>query len=196
MWKQFKFQRLDKRVGDLQIRLATKEDAKLISDYFNKNKQHLKPWEPTREAAFFTAEGWEKKLIKLTELHLLELGFYCIILKQQTGEMIGTISFSSLTRFPLHSCSVGYSLDKNAQGYGYMRQALNVTCQWMFKEQNIHRISASYMPDNIKSAAVLKSQGFQKVGFAKDYLLINGQWQDHYLTALINPHWRDKNDKR
>ena len=42
------------------------------------------------------------------------------------------------------------------------------------------------MPKNKKSKAVLKSSGFEDVGFAKDYLLINGKWEDHNLTALIN----------
>jgi ribosomal-protein-alanine N-acetyltransferase len=106
--------------------------------------------------------------------------------------MLGTISFSNLTRFPVHSCSVGYSLDEDMQGKGIMNQALNLACGWMFKVQNMHRISASYMPMNLKSAAVLKSKGFEKVGFAKDYLLINGKWEDHHLTALLNTEWREK----
>ncbi|WED28028.1 GNAT family N-acetyltransferase [Vibrio sp. DW001] len=192
MWKEFKFCRLDERVGELQVRLATKDDAKLISDYFIKNKEYLRPWEPVREKAFFTEAGWEKKLIKLNELHLLELGFYCLIINRISGDMLGTISFSNLTRFPVHSCSVGYSLDEDMQGKGIMSQALNLACGWMFKVQNMHRISASYMPMNLKSAAVLKSKGFEKVGFAKDYLLINGRWEDHNLTALLNKEWREK----
>ncbi|MFV8766233.1 30S ribosomal protein S5 alanine N-acetyltransferase, partial [Yersinia enterocolitica] len=26
-------------------------------------------------------------------------------------------------------------------------------------------------------------------GYAKDYLLIDGQWRDHVLTALTNKEW-------
>lgn len=29
--------------------------------------------------------------------------------------------------------------------------------------------------------------GFEKEGYGKDYLLIDGQWSDHVLTALITP---------
>lgn len=192
MWKEFKFHRLDERDGDLQVRLATKDDAKLISNYFCKNKEYLRRWEPVREDAFFTELGWKKKLIKLNELHLLELGFYCLIINRVTGDMLGTISFSNLTRFPLHSCSVGYSLDENAQGNGIMRKALGLACDWMFKVQNMHCINASYMPENNKSASVLNARGFEQIGFAKDYLLIDGKWEDHYLTALINTEWREK----
>ncbi len=193
MWREFKFNNLNRRIDDIQVRLASDTDAKLISDYFRKNRQYLQPWEPIREESFFTEAGWGKKLIKLNELHLLEKSFYCLIIDEHSKAMLGTISFSNLIRFPFHSCNVGYSLDEEAQGRGIMRKALKLACDWMFEVQNMHRVSASYMPDNKKSAAVLKATGFEDVGYAKEYLLINGQWQDHCLTALINPNWQQKN---
>lgn len=194
MWRDYKIHQMDLRNGDIQLRLARKDDAALISGYFLKNRQFLKPWEPKREEAFFTEQGWKKKLIKLCELHALNLGFYCLIIDLKTGEMLGTVSFSNLVRFPLHSCNVGYSLDENAQGRGVMRQALKMACDWMFRVQNLHRISASYMPHNLKSEAVLFANGFEPVGYAKDYLLIDGRWQDHKLTSLINSEWQDNNE--
>jgi ribosomal-protein-alanine N-acetyltransferase len=33
----------------------------------------------------------------------------------------------------------------------------------------------------------LHSLGFEKEGYAKSYLQINGRWQDHVLTSLLNP---------
>ena len=32
-------------------------------------------------------------------------------------------------------------------------------------------------------------QLFEKEGYEKDYLLIDGQWRDHVLTALTTPDW-------
>jgi ribosomal-protein-alanine N-acetyltransferase len=192
MWRDIEIKRLDVTDGDLRIRLAGTEDGKLISDYFIRNREYLKRWEPQREAGYYTEQGWNKKLIKLNELHLMGLGFYCLITDSSSGAMLGTISFSNLTRFPLHGCNVGYSLDQDAQGRGIMRRALKLACNWMFEVQNMHRISAGYMPENHKSAAVLKAAGFNKEGYAKDYLLIDGRWEDHKLMALINPHWQDR----
>ena len=71
-----------------------------------------------------------------------------------------------------------------------MTRSLTLATQYMFKQQNMHRIMASYMPHNQASEAVLKRLGFVEEGFAKDYLLINGQWQDHKLTSLVNPNWQ------
>jgi ribosomal-protein-alanine N-acetyltransferase len=41
------------------------------------------------------------------------------------------------------------------------------------------------MPRNARSAAVLQKLGFDKEGVARDYLKINGRWEDHILTALV-----------
>jgi ribosomal-protein-alanine N-acetyltransferase len=71
-----------------------------------------------------------------------------------------------------------------------MRRALKTACQWMFAEKGLHRIMAAYIPRNVRSANVLESLGFEKEGLAKQYLLIDGQWQDHVLTSLINQQWK------
>lgn len=185
-------ERLYKRSGNIIVRTAEIDDASLISGYFQANREHLKPWEPTREEAFFERTGWAQRLIKLNELHRMGLAYYCLIIHAETNEMLGTVSFSNLSRFPFHACNLGYSLAKDAQGNGYMRKALRMALDYMFEVQKMHRIMAGYIPHNEKSAAVLKYLGFEKEGFAKDYLLIDGQWRDHILTSLINPNWRDK----
>lgn len=37
--------------------------------------------------------------------------------------------------------------------------------------------------------ALQKHNNFEKEGYAKNYLMINGQWQDHVLTALTSKEW-------
>jgi ribosomal-protein-alanine N-acetyltransferase len=176
---------------DIVLRTAEPTDGYLISEYFIANRQHLKEWEPKREEGFFTLSGWTQKLIKLNELHRMGLGYYLLIIDKESNEMLGTVSFSNISRFPFHACNVGYSLAANAQGRGAMTRALKLAVNYMFKVQNIHRVMASYMPRNHRSEAVLERVGFTKDGFAKDYLLINGKWEDHNLTSLINPNWKD-----
>ncbi|MFB0585429.1 hypothetical protein [Aeromonas salmonicida] len=39
----------------------------------------------------------------------------------------------------------------------------------------------------LRSAALLERLGFEREGYARDYLMINGRWEDHILTALLNP---------
>jgi ribosomal-protein-alanine N-acetyltransferase len=47
---------------------------------------------------------------------------------------------------------------------------------------------ATYTNENQRSAALLDSLGFEKEGYAKSYLNITGVWEDHVLSAMVNPH--------
>lgn len=49
---------------------------------------------------------------------------------------------------------------------------------------------ANYMPHNQRSGNLLRRLGFVVEGYARDYLLINGRWEDHIQTSLINPNWK------
>lgn len=51
---------------------------------------------------------------------------------------------------------------------------------------------AAYLPDNERSGKLLKRLGFVVEGYARDYLMIDGQWQDHILTSLINHNWNSR----
>lgn len=53
---------------------------------------------------------------------------------------------------------------------------------------------ANYMPHNRRSGNVLKSLGFNIEGYARDYLYINGYWEDHILTSLTNKNWENRRD--
>lgn len=43
------------------------------------------------------------------------------------------------------------------------------------------------MPANERSARLLARLGFERKGYARAYLKIAGRWEDHILTARINP---------
>ena len=85
---------------------------------------------------------------------------------------------------------LGYGLAERAQGKGVMTEALRTVCAWAFDELRLHRLSANYMPSNERSGAVLRRLDFAVVGYARDYLFINGAWRDHVLTQLVDPRNR------
>ncbi|EKT56688.1 ribosomal-protein-S5-alanine N-acetyltransferase [Providencia rettgeri Dmel1] len=45
------------------------------------------------------------------------------------------------------------------------------------------------MPHNMRSGNLLTKLGFEREGYAKQYLQINGEWRDHVLTALTDNTW-------
>ncbi len=173
----------------LEVSLSATKDAPELSLYYTRNRDFLAPWEPKRQDSFFSVSGWQQRMLQLVELQKHGLAFYFLIREQGRQEIIGVITYSNVLRYPMHSCYVGYSMDEHCQGLGYMSEALGLCNRWMFDEQNLHRIMAGYMPRNSASARVLEKQGFVIEGEAKDYLLINGRWEDHILTSLTNYYW-------
>ena len=67
-----------------------------------------------------------------------------------------------------------------------MFEALSLTNAYMFADLGLHRIMAGYLPHNDRSGKLLDRLGFEKEGLARKYLKINGRWEDHVLTSLIN----------
>ena len=56
----------------------------------------------------------------------------------------------------------------------------------MFREQNLHRIQANYVPRNERSGGLLRRLGFVVEGYARDYLLLNG------TVGGPHPHQQDE----
>ena len=179
-------------VDELRIDAISHEDVTRVVQYFQRNRDFLAPWEPARTSGFYSEQGWKRRVLQLMELQKHQLAYYFLIAKQDSPTVLGVISYSSMMQYPSYSCTVGYSLDQAAQGQGIMRRALAATNQWLFDNIHIHRVNAAYMPCNARSAKVLEAVGFEQEVRARDYLLINGQWEDHLLMAHINPCWRPK----
>lgn len=178
----------------LILRIGIQEDIPQILKYFINNKDFLTPFYPIWAEDFFTAYYWHNQVENnvLEFIHDQSLKLF-IFPKHQPREIIGTINFNNFIRGAAQFCQVGYSLAESAQGKGYMTEGLQVATEYMFQELNFHRIMANYMPHNQRSGNVLRRLGFVVEGYARDYLLINGKWQDHILTSLINPDWRANN---
>jgi len=54
-----------------------------------------------------------------------------------------------------------------------------------FGALRLHRLEAACIPSNVASIRLLERTGFTREGFAREYLCINGVWQDHLLYGLL-----------
>lgn len=169
-------------------------------DYVQRNRAHLEPTSPTRPPEFWTLEYWRTRVQAcLDEFQRDQSVVMSIFLLRdpaqtqpnldgvQTKRLIGTVSLTAIQRGPLQAANLGYSLDAAFQGQGFMHEAASATIQYAFGPLNLHRLFAAYAPTNERSARVLRRLGFDVIGYCRDYLHINGRWEDHVLTSLLNP---------
>ncbi len=173
------------------VRMATPEDVPAIVRYFRENRAFLTPWEPRRAERFFTGEFWDEQVRRNMDDAENDRSLSLFIFPNDaSGEVIGSVGFTQFVRGVFHACYLGYGLAAAREGRGYMREALTAAIAHVFGELRIHRIMANYLPHNRRSGNLLKALGFQVEGYARDYLLIDGRWEDHVLTSLTNPEWR------
>lgn len=170
-----------------QITLLQPDQAPLLADYYRRNQDHLAPWEGLREPNFYSEADCRMRIEK--NLHIFEQGsgLAWAALSPDAKQIVATCGLSNIVRGLFQACNLGYSVDAQCQGQGIMREVLEAVIAYAFKELQLHRIMANYMPHNLRSERLLQSLGFEREGYAKSYLKIAGQWQDHVLTALINP---------
>ncbi len=77
-------------------------------------------------------------------------------------------------------------MDEDEINKGYMTEAIMAVVKVAFKEMKLHRIEANVMPRNLRSIRVVEKCGFINEGLAKQYLKINGVWEDHYHMVILN----------
>ncbi|MFZ4835204.1 GNAT family N-acetyltransferase [Rouxiella sp. Mn2063] len=169
------------------LKILSPVDTVTVEQYFHTNAAHLAPWEPLRSEDFYSTPQIRQRLNNMLADAQQGVAFQFGIFAQPSDEMIGACNFTGVARGPFQACHLGYSLAQHAQGKGVMTLALQAGIHFMFTEQKLHRIMASYIPHNVKSEQVLQRLGFGQEGYAKSYLKIAGKWQDHILTSLINP---------
>ncbi len=179
----------------LVIRLATQEDIPDILTHMRNNQDFLTAFEPTRPTDFYSRGYWRSQVARSFDQYQNGQALRLILIERDQpgstkGSLIGTVNFSNFIYYPFYCCSLGYSLSENKQGYGFMQEALTVSINYVFNTMQCHRIQANYMPRNQRSGKLLARLGFRIEGDAKDYLLINGVWEDHILTSLTHPNWK------
>ena len=172
----------------LKIRLPLVADIPEVIRYYSDNRDYLQPFSPTFAPDFLDQAIWlEQVRIRSSELAEGE-SFRAFLFDRSAPErVVGNLNLTQVHRGASQSCVLGYNLARDEQGKGYMTEAVVGAVGFGFGRWKLHRIAASYMPHNTRSAAVLQRCGFHVEGRASAYLLINGRWEDHVLTAITNP---------
>ncbi|WP_349406145.1 GNAT family N-acetyltransferase [Clostridium perfringens] len=168
----------------LTLRNLTPENTEEMLDYYIRNEEHLRQYEPTRDSGFYTYEGQKEILTESFRQFIdgtsIDLGIF------KDEKLIGKIKLSNIVYGILRNAFVGYSIDKVHQGKGYMKEALNTVCSYAFEEMGLHRLEASTLMENSRSQGVLKACGFNELGISEKYLYINGEWRDHKIFYKVN----------
>ena len=167
------------------IRLSTANDAGLLADYYRANAEHFCRWEPIRLQGYYDAATIRQRYVDYEQQHLHGTAAYFIGVRD--GQVIAHCSLTNIIYGPFRAGFIGYGVSQALEGTGCMRKLCQAVIEHAFEVLELNRVMANYMPANKRSGFLLQKLGFTEEGYAKKYLKINGRWEDHILTALVNP---------
>jgi ribosomal-protein-alanine N-acetyltransferase len=167
----------------ISIRPAVVADAPTMTELYNANWPFLQPWEPARDPSFLTVEGQRARLQAAEADRHGGTGSRYVILEEKT--IVGKISLTEIKRGPAQSAHLGYWVAQTANGRGVATQATALILRVAFEEFGLHRVQSGTLVHNAGSQKVLARNGFERIGLARNYLHIGGEWQDHILFQRL-----------
>ncbi len=174
----------------MNVRQTQVQDAQVLLDFYQHNRQHLEAWEPKRDASFYSLEYWQTELNRRLRETAQDRGYWFAAINSQ-GQVVAVCSLTNIARGVFQAAYMGYAVAQAQQGQGVMTQLCQAVLTFAFEELKLNRVMANYLSENTRSGALLERLGFVREGVAQRYLKINGRWRDHVLTALVSPLSRD-----
>ena len=140
------------------------------------NRPFLAPYEPVRPSEYWTVEGQRARLADPARHDWLIL---------DDGAPAGTVSLSNVGRGHLQRAIISYWVAESRGGRGLATAAVAGVAGIAFERLDLHRLEAGTLVDNVRSQRVLEKNGFDRIGLARKYLEIAGEWRDHVLFERI-----------
>jgi ribosomal-protein-alanine N-acetyltransferase len=140
------------------------------------NREFLAPYEPPRGQGFYTVEGQRERIEEDDKT------IFAILDRERIA---GTVILSNIVRGPFQSANLGYWVAERVNGRGLATSAVAEVADLAFGELGLHRLEAATLVDNVASQRVLEKNGFERIGVARGYLRIAGDWRDHALFQRL-----------
>ena len=142
------------------------------------NEEFFAPFDPDWPDDFQTLEHQRERILDPGRRHSW-------LILDDDGAPAGFVGLSNVVRGPLQSAILSYWVDEARNGRGLASSAVADVVEVAFGELELHRLEAGTLVDNIASQRVLEKAGFERIGVARRFLLINGAWRDFVLFQRI-----------
>ena len=155
------------------------------------NREHTKPWDPTRDESFYTVAGQRLELELDQRAWAAGSAFaFAVLAADRRDRIIGRVALANVVRGPWQNATLGYWIDKDSVGQGHASRAVRLALAYAFDHVGLHRVQPAIIPRNTASTRVAQKVGFRHEGRALRYLKINGVWEDHDIYALTSEDWQ------
>ncbi len=180
---------MELRGKKVYLRLIEPDEAPRWVELLNRNRESWSAFEPSRDEAFYSLETQRNTIVSDKEDAGEGIAFHWGVFEHGSGSLIGDVSMYGIQRGPFQSVSIGYSMDQDHTGRGYMTEAVRLAVRHAFQDLMLHRVEAVVHPSNTASIRLLEKVGFKREGLARKSLKVQGRWLDHYYYAILEEDW-------
>jgi len=166
--------------------------AQAAGAFYRRNRTAFASVEPRHPEEFFTTEGQRERLA--WEQAQAEAGRsfrFLLIQPRHPGKVVGMAGLNEIVGGAFQSCFLSYKVDHTLWGCGLAPEAISYLVEWAFRTLGLHRVEANIMPRNTASLRAAEKAGFVREGLSRQYLRINGVWEDHLHLVRLNSRWED-----
>ncbi len=149
------------------------------------SRDFLTPWEPTWPVDDLSRSAFRRRIRRYAEDLRTDQGYAFLIICTSDNALVGGLTLANVRRGVAQAGSLGYWMGQPFVRRGYMTAAVRAVIPFAFGTLRLHRLEAACIPTNTASIRLLENTGFVREGYARDYLCINGIWQDHLLYGRL-----------
>ena len=156
------------------------------------NKEILEPVEPTVAVTWeedHAPKRWRGVFFQLNTLALS--GAVVPLVIEVDGAFAGQVTIGGIQRGCIDEGWIGYWVDHTLSGRGIGTVACALGVDHGFDRVGLHRMTATTLPSNHASTAILKKVGFREEGYLRGNIHVGGRWQDHYLFGLLADDYQE-----
>jgi ribosomal-protein-alanine N-acetyltransferase len=153
------------------------------------NEKAMRYWQSSKTNNI--EESKEQLLKIIEETNLINRKIYFLkIFNNKTNEHIGEVGYTVVNETPFGKIiGLGYALKEKFWGKGYATEAVKRLMEFAFEENNVYRISAGCLKENIGSEKVMKKCRMIKEADLKEYTLHENELKDRVEYRLLKNEW-------
>jgi ribosomal-protein-alanine N-acetyltransferase len=168
------------------LRPAEMRDFEAWAALRERSRAFLTPWEPTWAPDELTRPAFRRRLRRQAEEIERDETYPFLIFRSDDRTLLGGLTIGQVRRGVAQTAAIGYWMGREHAGKGHMSRALRAALAHGFGRLRLHRMEAACVPENLASLRLLERCGFQREGYARAYLRIDGVWRDHLLFAFLD----------
>lgn len=172
--------------GVVQLRPLQLSDGRAWAHHRIKDEATLRPVEPTVSGTWAEAHSHQMWRINWKSLRTMaQQGQVVPLVIEYNGRFAGQVTLGNIQHGAVSECWIGYWVVSELYGRGLATAACALGTDHAFARVGMHRVTATYLPDNPASGRVLSHCGFREEGFLRRNLHIDGAWRDHHFVAQV-----------